>query len=90
MLRLLQLVEQFIGIERRLEDDWGEVTLELTLADGQPVSAQLPRTEAEQLELREGDIVYVRATIGESASQPRPTTRFARPSSSPHSPAPTP
>jgi hypothetical protein len=39
MLRLLQLVEQFIGIERRLEDDWGEVTLELTLAD----ETQLPR-----------------------------------------------
>jgi sulfate transport system ATP-binding protein len=39
-----------------------EVRVELTLADGQPVSAQLPRSEAEQLELREGDIVYVRAT----------------------------
>ena len=38
-----------------------EVRVELTLADGQPVSAQLPRSEAEQLELREGDIVYVRA-----------------------------
>jgi len=38
-----------------------EVRVELSLADGQPVSAQLPRTEAEQLELREGDIVYVRA-----------------------------
>jgi sulfate transport system ATP-binding protein len=67
-----------------------EVRVELSLGDGQRVSAQLPRTEAEQLELREGDIVYVRATIGESASPPRPTTRFARPSSSPHSPAPTP
>lgn len=33
MLRLLQLVEQFIGIERRSEDDWAEVTLELTPAD---------------------------------------------------------
>ena len=39
-----------------------EVRVELTLADGQPVSAQLPRNEAEQLELREGDIVHVRAT----------------------------
>jgi sulfate transport system ATP-binding protein len=39
-----------------------EVRVELSLADGQPVSAQLPRNEAEQLELREGDIVYVRAT----------------------------
>ena len=39
-----------------------EVRLELALADGAPVSAQLPRNEAEQLELREGDIVYVRST----------------------------
>ena len=38
-----------------------EVRVELSLGDGQPVTAQLPRTEAEQLELREGDIVYVRA-----------------------------
>jgi len=33
MLRLVQLVEQFVGVERRLEDDWSEVTLELTPAD---------------------------------------------------------
>jgi hypothetical protein len=33
MLRLLQLVEQFIGLERLQEDDWKELTLELTLAD---------------------------------------------------------
>jgi sulfate/thiosulfate transport system ATP-binding protein len=39
-----------------------EVRVELSLADGQPVTAQLPRSEAEQLELRVGDIVYVRAT----------------------------
>ena len=39
-----------------------EVRVELALADGQPVSVQLARTEAEQLELCEGDIVYVRAT----------------------------
>jgi sulfate transport system ATP-binding protein len=39
-----------------------EVRVELTLADGDPVSVQLPRTEAEELELREGDIVYVRPT----------------------------
>jgi sulfate transport system ATP-binding protein len=43
-----------------------EVRVELALADGSPVTAQLPRNEAEQLELREGDIVHVRAT----ASQP--------------------
>jgi sulfate/thiosulfate transport system ATP-binding protein len=46
-----------------------EVRVELTLADGQPVSAQLPRSEAEQLELREGDIVHVRAT-GSSPTSP--------------------
>jgi len=39
-----------------------EVRVQLVLADGQPVAAQLPRTEAEELELREGDIVHVRAT----------------------------
>jgi sulfate transport system ATP-binding protein len=39
-----------------------EVRVELVLADGQPIAAQLPRTEAEELELREGDIVHVRAT----------------------------
>ena len=39
-----------------------EVRVELVLADGQPVAAQLPRTEAEELELREGDIVHVRTT----------------------------
>src|SRR3954463_6938423 len=40
-----------------------EVRVELTLAEDEPVSVQLPRTEAEQLELRDGDIVYVRATM---------------------------
>jgi hypothetical protein len=33
MLRLLQLVEQLIGLERLQEDDWRELALELTLAD---------------------------------------------------------
>jgi hypothetical protein len=33
MLRLLQLVEQFIGFERKLAEDWREVTVGLTLAD---------------------------------------------------------
>src|SRR4051794_16048742 len=67
-----------------------EVRVELAMADGDPVSVQLPRTEAEQLELREGDIVYVRATMGESESPPRPTTPSEPPSSSPHSTAPIP
>jgi sulfate/thiosulfate transport system ATP-binding protein len=39
-----------------------EVRVELALADGQPVSVQLTRTEAEELELRVGEIVHVRAT----------------------------
>jgi sulfate transport system ATP-binding protein len=39
-----------------------EVRVEVSLADGEPISVQLPRTEAEQLELRRGDIVYVRST----------------------------
>ena len=39
-----------------------EVRVELTLANGTPVSVQMPRSEAEQLELRRGDIVYVRST----------------------------
>jgi hypothetical protein len=42
MLRLLQLVEQFIGIERRLEGGWSEVTLELTPAD----ESHIPRALA--------------------------------------------
>jgi hypothetical protein len=33
MLRLLQLVEQFIGLERRQEDGWTDLSLQLTLAD---------------------------------------------------------
>ena len=67
-----------------------EVRVELSLGDGEPVSVQLARAEAEELELREGDIVYVRATIDSSESQPRPTTRFERPSSSPPFPLTTP
>jgi sulfate transport system ATP-binding protein len=39
-----------------------EVRVLLSLADGDPVSVQIPRTEAESLELRQGDIVYVRST----------------------------
>ena len=39
-----------------------EVRVELTLRNGELVAVQLPRNEAEQLELRDGDIVHVRAT----------------------------
>jgi sulfate transport system ATP-binding protein len=38
-----------------------EVRLELALGDGEPVSVQLTRAEADELELREGDIVWVRS-----------------------------
>jgi sulfate transport system ATP-binding protein len=38
-----------------------EVRVEVALADGEQVSIQLTRAEAEELELREGDIVHVRA-----------------------------
>jgi sulfate transport system ATP-binding protein len=37
-----------------------EVRLQLVLEDGRSVSAQLTRDDAEQLELRDGLIVYVR------------------------------
>ncbi|MEA2492941.1 MAG: sulfate/thiosulfate transport system ATP-binding protein [Thermoleophilaceae bacterium] len=39
-----------------------EVRVQLSLADGDPVSVQLPRAEVESLEVRQGDIVYVRST----------------------------
>ena len=37
-----------------------EVRVELALADGKEIWAQLTREQAEQLELREGQTVYVR------------------------------
>jgi sulfate transport system ATP-binding protein len=46
-----------------------EVRVELDLADGEQVSVQLTRAEAEQLELAEGDIVFVREEAG---GPPRP------------------
>jgi sulfate transport system ATP-binding protein len=39
-----------------------EVRVQVSLADGHAVFVQIPRAEAEQLELRRGDIVYVRST----------------------------
>jgi sulfate transport system ATP-binding protein len=39
-----------------------EVRVQVSLATGEPVSVQIPRAEAESLELRQGDIVYVRST----------------------------
>ena len=37
-----------------------EVRVDLALGDGSPLVAQLTRAEAEELELRIGDIVHVR------------------------------
>jgi sulfate transport system ATP-binding protein len=47
------MVERIVGLGF-------EVRVELALADGGEIWAQLTREEAEQLELREGQIVYVR------------------------------
>src|SRR3954468_17929569 len=44
-----------------------EVRVELQLAGGEEVSVQLTKAEAEQLELAEGDIVYVRDSNGVTA-----------------------
>jgi sulfate transport system ATP-binding protein len=40
-----------------------EVRVEVALADGQQVSIQMTRSEAEELELREGDFVHVREAL---------------------------
>ncbi|MGN6187942.1 MAG: sulfate/molybdate ABC transporter ATP-binding protein [Conexibacter sp.] len=45
-----------------------EVRAELELGDGEEVAVQLPRAEADELELEVGDIVHVRST----AQAPRP------------------
>jgi sulfate transport system ATP-binding protein len=44
-----------------------EVRVELTLASGQRVVAQMSRAEERELELREGDIVHVRGVDGAAA-----------------------
>jgi sulfate transport system ATP-binding protein len=51
-----------------------EVRIEMTLADGAPLIAQLTRDQVEELELAEGQIVYVapsRAKTFDSNGQPR-------------------
>jgi sulfate transport system ATP-binding protein len=50
-----------------------EVRVELDLADGEQVSVQLTKGEAEQLELAQGDIVYVSASP--SGPGPPPASR---------------
>lgn len=69
-----------------------EVRVELTLADGEPVAAQLTRNTSDELELSAGDIVWLRAAttselapaqLGEApsassqATQPPVSTRSA-------------
>ena len=47
-----------------------EVRAELTAAGGEPLSVQLTRDEAAELELRAGDIVWIRRPgIGETSAQ---------------------
>jgi sulfate transport system ATP-binding protein len=47
-----------------------EVRVELVREDGEPLSVQLSRDEAEELELAQGQIVYVRATRETTFSAP--------------------
>jgi sulfate transport system ATP-binding protein len=59
-----------------------EVRVELTLGDGSPVSAQLTRHAIDELELADGDIVWLRAlTTGELAGQapPSPSIQSVQP-----------
>jgi sulfate transport system ATP-binding protein len=52
-----------------------EVRLEMTLADDSPLIAQLTRAQVEELELQDGQIVYVTAarsrTFDENGASPR-------------------
>lgn len=69
-----------------------EVRIELMLTDGSPVSAQLTRNAVDELELSDGDIVWLRAapttqlhgldqapgpTAPSQPSQPAPSTSSA-------------
>jgi len=45
-----------------------EVRVELAAADGLPIVAQLTRRDADALELRTGDVVWVRAPLGATAA----------------------
>ena len=49
---------------RRVSHLGFEVRVELVLAEGEPVFAQLTRTEAEELDLAPGDIVWLRTAGG--------------------------
>lgn len=57
-----------------------EVRVELTLGDGHSVSAQLTRHAVDELELPEGDIVWLRAlTTSGLAAQPIPSIHSIQP-----------
>jgi hypothetical protein len=77
MLRLLQLVEQFIGLERRQEEGWTEVTLELTLADesqvGRSTALLAPAAPA-----RFGRKIRFTATRGGGGAGPEAVRRLLR------------
>ena len=49
---------------RRVSHLGFEVRIELVLPEGEPVFAQLTRTEAEELDLAPGDIVWLRTAGG--------------------------
>jgi sulfate transport system ATP-binding protein len=55
-----------------------EVRVELQLPDGEPVFAQLTRTEAEELDLKGGDIVWLRKSVGGLALPGDGDPRFVR------------
>jgi sulfate transport system ATP-binding protein len=55
-------VEAMIG---RIAHLGFEVRVELVAPDGQHITAQLTRAEADALELRQGDVVWVRPPVGE-------------------------
>ena len=59
-----------------------EVRVELVLPEGEPVFAQLTRTEAEELDLAPGDIVWLRTPPGASSSRDR-DARTRRPARRP-------
>ena len=55
-----------------------EVRVELMLTDGAAVSAQLTRHAADELELADGDIVWLRGAPTSRARRPRPRRRARR------------
>jgi hypothetical protein len=77
MLRLLQLVEQLIGLERRQEEGWTDLTLQLTLADetevGRATTLLAPAAPA-----RLGSKIRFGTTRGGSGIGPEAARRLLR------------